>query len=357
MGKGLVRTLAAGRLDVIGDVYGELDALEALLRELDYRADGSHPDGRTLVFVGDLCDRGPDSVAVIRRVQTLIEAGRAQCVLGNHELNLLREDRKEGNGWYFAEGPHEDRDNGKFSQCRTANAHERDDILAFLRTLPLVLERADLLVVHACPDPASIAAAHAADDADALSLYQSAEQALEARIAALPEQTRAEEARYRLFAKDRQAIPEPLPQFAAKEALYQNGNPVRVLTSGMEELATAPFFTGGKWRLLSRCRWWDTYDDPRAVIFGHYWRTPQGMAQAEHKGADSLFGSTPDSAWLGPQRTAFCVDHCVGIRHVERARGATGRFDGRLSALRWPERELVMDDGRRVQANACPEGS
>ena len=79
-----VQALAPGALDIIGDVHGEIDALEALLSELGWgEGDAPHPDGRSLVFVGDLVDRGPDSPAVVRRVQALMEAGLAQCVLGN----------------------------------------------------------------------------------------------------------------------------------------------------------------------------------------------------------------------------------------------------------------------------------
>ena len=55
-----------------------------------------------LVFVGDLCDRGPDSPAVIEHVQRLMDAGRACAVIGNHEINLLREEAKDGSGWAFA---------------------------------------------------------------------------------------------------------------------------------------------------------------------------------------------------------------------------------------------------------------
>lgn len=74
-GTGLVRPLFEGPIDVIGDVHGELAALTDLIAALGYDADGVHPDGRRLVFVGDLCDRGPDSPGVLRWVQRLVEAG------------------------------------------------------------------------------------------------------------------------------------------------------------------------------------------------------------------------------------------------------------------------------------------
>ena len=66
--EGLVRTLFEGDLDIVGDVHGEIGALESLLGELGYDSSGHHPDGRRLVFVGDLTDRGPDCPAVVRLV-------------------------------------------------------------------------------------------------------------------------------------------------------------------------------------------------------------------------------------------------------------------------------------------------
>ena len=76
-------------IDVIGDVHGEIGALGALLHRLQYDGNGNHPNGRKLIFVGDLLDRGPDSISVFRLVKHFIEQGNAKCVLGNHELNLL----------------------------------------------------------------------------------------------------------------------------------------------------------------------------------------------------------------------------------------------------------------------------
>ena len=57
----LVEKLPDGPLDIVGDVHGELDALKQLLKVMGYSDAGEHPEGRKLVFVGDLTDRGPDS--------------------------------------------------------------------------------------------------------------------------------------------------------------------------------------------------------------------------------------------------------------------------------------------------------
>ena len=62
-----VAPLPPGPVDIVGDVHGELGALDALLDRLGY-VRGRHPEGRRLVFVGDLIDRGPDSAGVLERV-------------------------------------------------------------------------------------------------------------------------------------------------------------------------------------------------------------------------------------------------------------------------------------------------
>lgn len=78
-----------GPFDIIGDVHGCHAELESLLAKLGY-TDGSHPEGRTAVFVGDLVDRGPDSPGVLRRVMSMVASGDALCVPGNHENKLGR---------------------------------------------------------------------------------------------------------------------------------------------------------------------------------------------------------------------------------------------------------------------------
>lgn len=80
----LIQQLPAGPLDVIGNVHGELEPLESLMTKLGYDSAGRHPHARRLDFVGDLCDRGPDSPGVIRLVKALIDSGRAQAICGNH---------------------------------------------------------------------------------------------------------------------------------------------------------------------------------------------------------------------------------------------------------------------------------
>lgn len=75
----LIQDLPEGPTDIIGDIHGEYEALQSLLQTLGYSDSGHHPQGRKLVFTGDLVDRGPDSPAVMEQVMALGAAGAAQA--------------------------------------------------------------------------------------------------------------------------------------------------------------------------------------------------------------------------------------------------------------------------------------
>ena len=83
-----------GPFDIIGDVHGCYDELVLLLEKLGYAADSEagmiHPDGRIPVFLGDLCDRGPKNVEVLRLVMRMVSSGRALAVPGNHDVKLVK---------------------------------------------------------------------------------------------------------------------------------------------------------------------------------------------------------------------------------------------------------------------------
>ena len=92
-----------GPFDLIGDLHGCCDELEALLGKLGYERfdlDGEtagwgtacyrHPAGRKAVFVGDLVDRGPRVLDTVGIVHNMVSAGSALCVPGNHDVKLLR---------------------------------------------------------------------------------------------------------------------------------------------------------------------------------------------------------------------------------------------------------------------------
>ncbi|MGG3449559.1 bis(5'-nucleosyl)-tetraphosphatase PrpE [Domibacillus aminovorans] len=80
-------------LDIIGDIHGCLDEFRTLTMKLGYSWDSGipvHPAGRTLAFVGDLTDRGPDSVRVLDVVCRLFDEQSALYAPGNHCNKLYR---------------------------------------------------------------------------------------------------------------------------------------------------------------------------------------------------------------------------------------------------------------------------
>lgn len=161
-------TLNKPGYDVIGDVHGCADALEALLTQVGYaRKEGvyRHPN-RTAVFVGDLIDRGHEQLRVLQIVKAMVDAGSARMVLGNHEFNALAyaTEWPAGSGKYLR--PHDDPDNPV--AAKNEKQHEkfleqvegeaRAEYLAWFRTQPLWLDLGGIRVVHACWHEASMAA-------------------------------------------------------------------------------------------------------------------------------------------------------------------------------------------------------
>jgi bis(5'-nucleosyl)-tetraphosphatase (symmetrical) len=119
----------------IGDVHGCYDTLQALLRRIrfDRRND-------RLWMVGDLVNRGPGSVAVLRWAAELDD--RLTVVLGNHDLHLLA--RAMGVGQVKRRDTLEE----------VLEAHDAGDLLAWLRARPLLHQEDDHVLVHAGLFPA-----------------------------------------------------------------------------------------------------------------------------------------------------------------------------------------------------------
>ena len=75
----------AGPFDIIGDIHGCYNELCELINKLGYPR-----NDRKLIFLGDLCDRGPNNMEVLRLVMDMVKSGNAYCVQGNHDSKLLR---------------------------------------------------------------------------------------------------------------------------------------------------------------------------------------------------------------------------------------------------------------------------
>lgn len=79
--------------DFIGDVHSMFDGLRSLVAKLGYVEDAKgvphHPDGRTLVFLGDIIDRGLQPKETLNYVMEACAAGH-KYIRGNHEAKVLR---------------------------------------------------------------------------------------------------------------------------------------------------------------------------------------------------------------------------------------------------------------------------
>lgn len=117
-------------LYLIGDLQGCDEALGRLLKKIDFSASRD-----TLVLLGDLVNRGPDSLAVLRRLMAMESS--VHCLLGNHDLHLLA----------LAHGvrkPHRSDTLDGILQ-----APDRAALLDWLRARPLALHMQGWLMVHA----------------------------------------------------------------------------------------------------------------------------------------------------------------------------------------------------------------
>jgi len=120
---------------LVGDLQGCSDAFERLLAQI-----GFSPSRDRLTVLGDLVNRGPQSLAVLRKMRAL--GASADALLGNHDLHLLA----------VAHGVRSEHANDTLREI--LDAPDRDAWLDWLRQRPLALERKGWLCVHAGVSPA-----------------------------------------------------------------------------------------------------------------------------------------------------------------------------------------------------------
>jgi bis(5'-nucleosyl)-tetraphosphatase (symmetrical) len=114
----------------IGDVQGCFSELQTLVKQIDKIDPNSQ-----LWFAGDLVNRGPESLKVLRFIKNLGQ--RATCVLGNHDIHLLA----------LATGVRRASDTDTMAEV--LDAADANDLLLWLRTRPLAHLQDGFLLVHA----------------------------------------------------------------------------------------------------------------------------------------------------------------------------------------------------------------
>jgi len=137
--------------DIIGDVHGYATVLEKLLQELGYKKINgaySHPS-RQAVFVGDIIDKGPEIREALFIVRSMVDAGSAQMVLGNHEVNAIGWQYKDLDGNYLRERIEKNQEQHQETLEAFSDPKEQMDNVKWFQTLPLSLDLGGIRVVHA----------------------------------------------------------------------------------------------------------------------------------------------------------------------------------------------------------------
>ena len=117
------------KIYAVGDVQGCAPSLKALVKKL--------PSKSKMIFLGDLVNRGPDSLGALRQLKSLQESGRAECILGNHDLHLLAIDAGLRNP------------KGLDTIQPILSAPDRKELIEWIRYRPMALSNGNVLTVHA----------------------------------------------------------------------------------------------------------------------------------------------------------------------------------------------------------------
>lgn len=140
-----------GPFDIVGDVHGCYEELLSLLAKLGYQERNGrwqHPQGRRIVFLGDLGDRGPHCLKSIGLAMELVHQGVALYVPGNHckKLSGYLQGRKVQVKHGLEKTVEELQQLGPLER----EAFKQEFLAFYLNGSPyLILDRGNLVVSHA----------------------------------------------------------------------------------------------------------------------------------------------------------------------------------------------------------------
>lgn len=126
----------------VGDIHGCIDEFNELLKKLQY----DHRSDR-LILLGDLIDRGPDSLAVVTKASEM----NLECVMGNHEHKFVK--------WFRSQGSRVDVYDRKDYYTKFT-----DPQLNYIINMPAYVELEDVIVVHAGLKPGILLSNQTKDD-------------------------------------------------------------------------------------------------------------------------------------------------------------------------------------------------
>ena len=150
--------------DFIGDIHGQFHKLTALLTRLGYKlretactSTWHHPAGRRVIFLGDYLDRGPAVREVLHTVRSMVDAGDALAILGNHELNAVLYHTPNGWGGHLREHTMTTT-KGHATTLEAFGDREAEwaTWVEWMKDLPMFLDLGSVRAVHACWDSPSV---------------------------------------------------------------------------------------------------------------------------------------------------------------------------------------------------------
>jgi Calcineurin-like phosphoesterase len=249
-------------IDVIGDVHGMLETYRTMLEALGYRRQAgrwSHTEGRRLVQLGDVVDRGPDPLGALELTREIVDSGAGDFILGNHEVNAL--------GWFVGARSQSELHRRQFASTLAQIDEDParwEEAAAWLRRQPLKIERDGLRFIHAAWVPAAVAA---------------------------------------------------LPETLANDDLVKQTGKGGPLHDVIQDALKGPEIDVPEWqddfgtkRRKKRILWWEDYPaDAPVVCFGHYWFTGTPRPLGPGGNAICLDYSCgrggPLAAWRWPEQT------------------------------------------------------
>ena len=144
--------------DIVGDIHGHADELEALLQSMGYQQQGAgyvHPS-RILIMVGDLIDRGPKQKRVLEIAQGMVSHENAIVLMGNHEFNAICYATVKEGDYVRAHSASNANQHKAFLAEFPFQSTAYWNAIGFFKTLPLWFESEQFGVVHAYWDEESM---------------------------------------------------------------------------------------------------------------------------------------------------------------------------------------------------------
>jgi len=141
--------------DLIGDVHGQFLKLKNVLEHLGYKKKKGiyYKKNHLAIFIGDLVDRGDNTLEVVELVKNMVEAGYAEAIMGNHEYNLFGYLTKDSKNKFLR--THSSKNRNQVSKTLLSYKNKDQilqDHLKWISNLPLYINKPGFRAVHACWD-------------------------------------------------------------------------------------------------------------------------------------------------------------------------------------------------------------